>query len=195
MENLYNPTPFFYSNPLESITRIEYRGQLTLTTAQLALFYECNTKQLRQNFNNNRERFIEGKHFFKLEGDELTILKNCVENFDTVITPRTSSLYLWTKRGAARHAKMLSTDRAWEVFEKLEDTYFAQPLLDKDFVSVSDFERAKAISALASHSRDPVTKERLVAKAANLLKAEEFLQVPDKPTMQLSLFGKVNSPT
>ncbi|KAA9920381.1 hypothetical protein, partial [Escherichia coli] len=35
-------------------------------------------------------------------------------------------LILWTERGAARHAKMLETDQAWEVFEKLEDSYFNQ---------------------------------------------------------------------
>ncbi|EPW0481128.1 ORF6N domain-containing protein, partial [Escherichia coli] len=35
---------------------------------------------------------------------------------------------LWTERGAARHAKMLETDRAWEVFEKLEDCYFSQKI-------------------------------------------------------------------
>ncbi|EOM2408963.1 ORF6N domain-containing protein, partial [Escherichia coli] len=28
----------------------------------------------------------------------------------------------------ARHAKMLETDRAWEVFEKLEDCYFSQKI-------------------------------------------------------------------
>ncbi|EDE8442018.1 phage antirepressor Ant, partial [Salmonella enterica subsp. enterica serovar Pomona] len=33
---------------------------------------------------------------------------------------------LWTERGAARHAKMLETDQAWEVFEKLEDCYFSR---------------------------------------------------------------------
>ncbi|HBN7434245.1 TPA: hypothetical protein L3523_003754 [Escherichia coli] len=40
------------------------------------------------------------------------------------ISPKTRSLILWTERGAARHAKMLETDQAWEVFEKLEDCYF-----------------------------------------------------------------------
>ena len=32
---------------------------------------------------------------------------------------------LWTERGAARHAKMLETDKAWDVFEQLEDSYFS----------------------------------------------------------------------
>ncbi|OFV02204.1 hypothetical protein HMPREF3119_04190 [Morganella sp. HMSC11D09] len=37
-----------------------------------------------------------------------------------------SHLILWTERGAARHAKMLDTDRAWDVFEILEDNYFTK---------------------------------------------------------------------
>lgn len=41
------------------------------------------------------------------------------------IPRQTRHLMLWTERGAARHAKMLDTDQAWEVFEKLEDCYFA----------------------------------------------------------------------
>lgn len=40
------------------------------------------------------------------------------------------SLILWTERGAARHAKMLETDQAWEVFEKLEGCYFGK-LIDE----------------------------------------------------------------
>ncbi|EPT6592756.1 phage antirepressor Ant, partial [Escherichia coli] len=42
------------------------------------------------------------------------------------ISPKARSLILWTERGAARHAKMLETDQAWDVFEKLEDCYFSQ---------------------------------------------------------------------
>ncbi|EGA8634781.1 hypothetical protein ABRM53_005331 [Escherichia coli] len=42
------------------------------------------------------------------------------------MSPKARSLILWTERGAARHAKMLETDQAWDVFEKLEDCYFSQ---------------------------------------------------------------------
>jgi hypothetical protein len=37
-----------------------------------------------------------------------------------------SVLMLWTKKGTLRHAKILDTDKAWEVFEILEDSYFAK---------------------------------------------------------------------
>lgn len=47
-------------------------------------------------------------------------MTNCHE----VVELRTPVLYLWTKRGAARHAKMLNTSRAREVFELLENAYF-----------------------------------------------------------------------
>ena len=49
-----------------------------------------------------------------------------VENFDSQISlsPKARNLTLWLERGAARHAKMLNTDQAWDVFEMLEETFF-----------------------------------------------------------------------
>lgn len=82
-------------------------------------------KQLRQNFANNKERFTEGKHFYSLSGNELRGFKHSVEIFDSVkIARNVNALTLWTERGAARNAKMLNSDRAWDVFELLEETFF-----------------------------------------------------------------------
>ena len=47
-----------------------------------------------------------------------------VENIDLQISPKTRCLYLWTRRGASRHSKMLGTDKAWEMFDALEENYF-----------------------------------------------------------------------
>ena len=66
-----------------------------------------------------------GKHYFKIEKNELREFKNRPETIG-LVGKNARSLILWTERGAARHAKMLETDRAWEVFEKLEDCYFSQ---------------------------------------------------------------------
>ena len=110
MENFKSPVP------------VEWSARRVLTTAQLAECYKCTSKQIKQNFNHNRDRFIEGKHYFKIEGEALNNLR--VDIIDLQISPKTRTLYLWTERGAARHAKMLSTEKAWEVFEELEDFYF-----------------------------------------------------------------------
>ena len=89
---------------------VDYNGVRVLTTEQLAAAYECEPKQIKQNFNNNKEHFKEGKHFFKLEGEALSDLR--VENIDLQISPMTRCLYLWTRRGASRHCKMLGTEKA-----------------------------------------------------------------------------------
>ena len=176
MENLYPTT-------IENLSRIEWNGQPVLTTSQLAEKFECAERNLRDNFNNNSERFIEGKHYFKLEGDAINILRN--ENFGTQISEKTRVLYLWTKRGAARHSKMLGTDVAWEVFELLEDTYFNQPV--EKIPVISDFERGKELAKLAPFMKDSFTQSKLIAKAANLLLGYEFLEIPTK-AQQITLF-------
>ena len=71
-----------------------------------------------------QKSFVVGKHFFCLEGDNLRKFREYSAKSGLVLSSNTPRLYLWTERGAARHAKMLSTDEAWEVFEKLEDCYF-----------------------------------------------------------------------
>ena len=89
------------------------------------------------NFSRNSARFVQGKHFFKLEGNELrefkhrlslseSVSREVTESYSVKIARNVRFLILWTERGAARHAKMLETDQAWEVFEKLEDCYFSQ---------------------------------------------------------------------
>ena len=115
-----------YPSPVvPSFPPLSYQGVPVLTTEMLAQAYEVEPYQIRQNFRNNRERFTEGKHFFHLSGNDLKEFKNCVENFYSVqLGKRAPSLTLWTERGAARNAKMLDSDRAWDVFELLEETFF-----------------------------------------------------------------------
>ena len=177
------------NNPLGNITRIEYHGQPVLTTSQIAEYYECEDYRIKQNFSNNKDRFVEGKHYFKLECEDLDLLR--VKNFYLQISPKTRVLYLWTKRGCARHCKSIGTDVAWDVFEVLEDAYFNQVVdRDKPLESISDFQRGKALSKLAQAAQDPYTKKRLVAKAANLILGEEFIPVPERvtPVVQMTLF-------
>lgn len=101
---------------------IEWESQTVITTAQLAKVYGTTTKNVTKNFNRNKERFEIGKHYFVLQGEELKeFMRVAPERY---LPPSTSIAYLWTRRGASRHCKILGTDKAWEQFDYLEDNYF-----------------------------------------------------------------------
>lgn len=112
-------------SPVESLPVVTYNSLPVITTELLAKLYNTEPKYIQTNTARNESRFVAGKHFFKLEGDELKVFKNR-PSLRGLVGSRARSLVLWTERGAARHAKMLETDQAWEVFEKLEDFYFSQ---------------------------------------------------------------------
>ncbi|RBT38621.1 ORF6N domain-containing protein [Enterococcus hirae] len=132
---------------------IELHNQRLLTTEQLAEFYEVTSKNIRDNFQNNREKFIEGKHFYRLAGTELKAFKNDTENIG-IVGSRVNQLYLWTKRGASRHSKMLGTDKAWDMFDELEENYFSM----REQIKIPSSPRELAKLALAANEE---TNQRL----------------------------------
>ena len=75
--------------------------------------YETSEATIKMNFSRNRDKYVEGKHYVSLTGDELKeFKKNQVTNC-YLVANRMFHLYLWTEKGALLHAKSLNTDRAW----------------------------------------------------------------------------------
>lgn len=100
----------------------EYKDIRVLTTQQIAEAYGTESKVLSKNFERNKERYIEGKHYICLKGEELREFKANRQNDD--LPSNLNKLYLWTEKGAFLHAKSLNTDTAWEVYDRLVDSYF-----------------------------------------------------------------------
>lgn len=150
---------------MNELTIMEHNGVRVLTTEQLAEAYGCKVKHIQQNFKNNRDRFVQGKHYFKLEGADLRGFKDSLENIESVVGNRAPSLILWTKQGAARHSKMLGTDRAWDVFDELEENYFnpTKGMTPEEFLLYSAqrlVEQSRAIKA--ANARIDRVDERLL---------------------------------
>lgn len=101
---------------------IEHQNQRVLLTSQLAESYGTTPDVVTKNFNRNKERYQEGKHYFTLEGVEK---KEFIDQgqFDRGLK-NAKTIYLWTERGAFLHAKSLNTDKAWEVYDSLVEHYF-----------------------------------------------------------------------
>ena len=123
----------------ESLPTIVYSGVKVITTELLAQAYGSEPKRITNNYQRNKSRFIEGRHFHRVSGRELSDLRTSLRGVQ--ISSKTRTLSLWTERGAARHAKMLETNQAWDVFEQLEDSYFSAKAREdegSDLSTVSD---------------------------------------------------------
>ena len=107
---------------MNELTVIERENQRVMTTAVLAEEYGTTNDVISKNFNRNKERYIEGKHYYCLEGDDLREFRANGQIDD--LPMNLNKLYLWTEKGAFLHAKSLGTDRAWEVYDYLVDSYF-----------------------------------------------------------------------
>lgn len=106
---------------MTNLSITEYRDIRVLTTQQIAEAYGTEPQFITNNFNRNKERYVEGKHFVCLTGEELKEFKTKNQND---LSSRINQLYLWTEKGAFLHAKSLNTDTAWEVYDRLVDSYF-----------------------------------------------------------------------
>ena len=104
---------------MNQLQNIEHQKQRVLLTQQLAESYGTDNKSISYNFNHNKERYQEGKHYFLLQGNDLKAFREIHD-----LPNNLNKVYLWTERGAFLHAKSLNTDKAWEVYDSLVEHYF-----------------------------------------------------------------------
>lgn len=145
----------------ETLPPMAWQQAKVITTDLLARLYGTQSKRIQDNYQNNASRFVEGKHYFRLEGEALREFKNYPEIIG-VVQKNTRHMILWTERGAARHAKMLDTSEAWEVFEKLEDCYFAIQQLAAGF---RPEKTRKALPGALTIEQQDAIKQLVKAKA------------------------------
>lgn len=107
---------------MDNLQITEYKSIRVLTTQQIAEAYGSDNKTISYNFNHNKDRYIDGKHFICLTGEELRAFREIHD-----LPSNLNKIYLWTEKGAFLHAKSLNTDTAWEVYDRLVDNYFEKP--------------------------------------------------------------------
>ena len=157
----------------ETLPAITWLNKPVITTELLADVYGAQEKQIRQNFTNNASRFMEGIHYFKLVGEELKAFILQVDKIDLQISNMTRSLMLWTERGTVRHAKILDTDNAWLVQDKLEEYYFAKPQLLSNPEQLPPPKTKKALPGCLTEETQDEVKQLILSRAATLPKEKQ----------------------
>lgn len=102
----------------EDFPIVEFKGEPVLTFSMIDSMHQRPTGTARKRFNDNKERFIEGKHFYHIDSSQ----KSEFRTYGIAIPPR--GIVALTERGYLLLAKSLTDDRAWEVQERLIDCYF-----------------------------------------------------------------------
>ena len=147
---------------MNHLQTIEYADNRVLTTQQLAEVYETDVKNIQMNFKRNKRRFVEGKHYHLLKGEDLKAFKNS-PTLSGSVDKHATQLILWTEKGADRHSKILDTDKAWEQFDNLEETYFRV----KEQAAISVEGLSTEMQALLMHDRKLVEQDKRITALEN----------------------------
>lgn len=139
MKNNTNKHQNVSSVSAENLPDIQWQGVRVVTTETLAAGYGTDEVNIRMNLSNNRDRFVEGVHVITLKGEELRSFRNQVNDVYSV-SKHTTSLTLWTERGAARMSKIVDTDEAWSFFEKMESAYFRKTMASNSSSTLPNFD-------------------------------------------------------
>lgn len=150
----------------ENISVVEWNGQRVITTALLAEVYETDADNVKKNFSRHKDNFVEGTHYFLLQGEDLRLFKDRVTD-SPLVGKNANQLYLWTERGENRHCKILDTDKAWEQFDNLEETYFKVKELSQEIPK--DYPSALRLAA------DEYEKRLLAEQKNGILQKENDL--------------------
>lgn len=96
---------------------IEYHGQRVVTFEMVDSFHQRKPGTARKRFYNNRKHFQDGRDYFHLDYEQLSLLR-------TVKNASTNGAYLMTESGYLMLVKTFRDNKAWDVQRQLVDGYF-----------------------------------------------------------------------
>lgn len=158
---------------MERLQVIEKNGERVLLTSQLAESYGTTAKVISNNFIRNQERYTEGKHFYCLEGE---VKRKFCNRHQIEDGSKATKLYLWTEKGALLHAKSLGTDKAWEVYDYLVESYFNKKIDKIDLANA--ILNPDTIIQLATALKEEQSKSKLLEVKVSELTVDKQIMQP-----------------
>lgn len=154
---------------------VEYRGQRVVTLAMVDAVHRRPENTARRNFNENKDRFIDGEDFFKTTPSELRqhfVRASCEIPCNKLVPIQGRGVTLLTEQGYLMLCKSLTDDLAWDVQRQLVNRYFRPaptpaPALPSDYITALEHLLAsKRSEQLAIEQRDQAvaTKAQIGAR-------------------------------
>lgn len=100
-------------------------GKRCLTDKTAAEIHDIPTRETRKSINRNIKRFKEGVDYINIkDGNEITNNLLVSLGYSKMEIGKATNIYLLSERGYAKLIKIMDTDLAWEIHDKLIDEYF-----------------------------------------------------------------------
>jgi hypothetical protein len=130
-----------------------HRGERVVTLAEVDDVHGRPRGTAGRNFRQHRARFIEGRHYFEVRGDEIRRAGGRLHGSE-------ASVYL-TERGYLMLVKAFHDDLAWQVQEQLIDGYFRarEAMRDDDLAELLDPKTLALVTKLADRIATPIVGE------------------------------------
>ena len=109
----------------------EYDGQRVVTFEMIEKLHKKQAGAARKRFSENKEYFIEGKHYYMLQEKEAqTFLKTfvCDESSQAKNINKVRSLVVFTLKGYLHLVKSFSDELSWQIHDELIDGYFVNKM-------------------------------------------------------------------
>ena len=146
-------------------------GKKAITDKHIAEVHNKKTFHIRELINNNIKRFKEGIDYIDLkvtivENDSKKLLKQL--GYTDVAIRNADHIYLLSERGYAKLIKIMDTDLAWDIHDKLIDEYFQMKEMIKNgnlpSYQIED-EETRAFAWIRERNKEKYEKLKLFRKA------------------------------
>ena len=165
------------------------QGKKAMLVRDVAKIHSRSIREINELINRNRKRFK--------DGIDILDLKQIVPNdlfseygFTKAQWGNAKHIYLLSERGYAKLLKILDDDKAWDIYDELVDNYFNMRVAIKENKPMivnqerlkimkdnSATRRANMLYKIAMATGSDISKESLLAKAAEVLTGEMTIPV------------------
>jgi phage regulator Rha-like protein len=142
-----------------SIEHIAYKDQSVVTFAMIAEVHGISEDNVYKSFQRNKEKFTEGKHFYRIDYAEASLAGLSVHC-------NTQGVTLFTQKGYLLLTKPMRDQKSWQVQEQMIDEYFTLREIVQKPSALDAFPEMKAMAILL----EQVAEQRLEIQT---IKAEQ----------------------
>ena len=159
-------------------------GKRSLTDKAISKVHTQPTREIRKSINRNIKRFKEGVDFIDLkDGNEITNNLLVSLGYTKMEISKATNIYLLSERGYAKLIKIMDTDLAWEIHDKLIDEYFTM----REVINSNEQLKAKLLLDIYNGGQEGIVASRELVE----LEKKPLLETIETQKPKVSYHDKV----